>query len=84
MNSLAVIKGSFQNLLSHITVVEVLFLPMKDLKEGVLFDLEILKSSEGTAAVRLVNEGTSLAQRSSFMIYRGGITTKDTSWGVIS
>ena len=84
MNSLAVIKGPFQNLLSHICIVEILFFPMKDLKEGVLFDLEILKSSQGSAAVRLVNEGASLAQRSCFMIYRGGFTAQDASWGVIS
>jgi hypothetical protein len=39
---MAVIKGPFQNLFSHISIVEVLFLAMKDLKEGSLFDLEIL------------------------------------------
>ena len=41
MDPMAVIKGPFQNLLSHFSIVENLFLAMEDLKKGSLFDLEI-------------------------------------------
>ena len=74
MNPMAIIKGPFQNLISHLSIVEVLFLRMEDVNKGSLFDLEILEGSERTVTIHLVNEGPSLAQRSCFMIYRRGFT----------
>lgn len=74
MDAMAVIEGTFQNLLSHFSIVKILFLSMKDLKESVFFDLEIFEGSECSVSIGLVNESPTLAQRSCFMIYWGGIT----------